>query len=137
MKMRALTCWFALVVAGIACAAPPELEKRPDEKYVSLIQLIANPDAFDGRYVSVSGYLTLSDEYESSLFLDENSYSSGLSANSVAIDLESSKGEIQKRAKERDRKYVVVAGRFKAGPTAFSGGTLQGVYYLAPAPKAE
>ena len=37
------------------------------------------------------------------------------------------------RAKEQDRKYVIIAGRFKAGPTAFTGGQLQEVYRLSSA----
>ncbi len=127
-----ISIMFALVV-GAACAAPPELAKHPGEQSVSLIQLIANPRNFDGKDVEVGGYLELRNEYENSLFLDENAQQHGMSGNSIAIEFEKSPVALQKRAKGLTRTYVIVTGRFKAGPTAFSAGKLQGVYYLAPA----
>lgn len=135
--MRA-SIFFSLVLlaTGAACAAPPEIEKRPDEQSISMIELIANPDKFEGKNVDVGGYLVLSDDYENSLFLDENAHRSGMSANAIAIDLEGSSPAIQKRAKELDQRYVFIAGRFKSGPTAFSGGQLQGVYRFIPVPKS-
>ncbi len=124
---------LVLVAVGVACAAPPEIEKRSDERYVSLIQLIANPSAFDGKNVSVGGYLMLRDEYENTLFLDENAHRSGMWANSIAIDLESSAPKMRQRANEQDKSYVLIAGRFKAGPTAFSGGQLEAIYRISSA----
>lgn len=120
---------------GVACASSPvdDLKKRKDEKYLSLIQLIADPDKYDGDYVSIGGYLTLSREIESSLYLDENSYRHGM-PNSIAIDFEDSPQEVKKRAKELNQGYVIVAGHFKAGATALSLGELRGIYYIAPAP---
>ena len=88
--MRSSMLLLVLVIVGMAYAAPPEIEKQPDEKYVSLIQLIANPEAFDGKNVSVGGYLTLRNEYEHALFFDENAHRSGMWANAVAVDLENS-----------------------------------------------
>lgn len=129
MRLAALLLTLLAGIGG-AFAAPPKIEKRSDEVNVSLIQLIANPAAFDGKNVSIGGYLTLRGEYENSLFLDENAYRSGMWANAIAVDLKSSKPAIKERAKQQDRKYVLVAGRFKAGPTAFSGGQLQEVYRL-------
>ncbi len=139
--MQSLACLllFGLVsaVSGGKLEVPEDqrwlLEKRSDEQSISLIRLIANPEAFDGKYVSVQGYLTLSDDYEHSLFLDENAYRAGLTANTVAVDLDGSSEETKARARERNRQYVNIAGRFKAGPTSFSSGKLENVYYLAPA----
>lgn len=135
--MRSLI-FVALAVFGIgavfsAPSADDELHKRKDEKYVSLIQLIADPDKFNGSNVSVGGYLVLSREYEHSIYLDEDANRSGMTANSIAISFDSSSAAIQKRAKELDRKYVIIAGRFKAGNTIFSVGELEDVYYIAPA----
>lgn len=137
--MRNLSFAALLVFAfGVACAAPPaaDLHKRKDEKYLSIIQLIADPEKYDGNYVSIGGYLVLSREYENSLHLDENSYRSGM-PNSIAIDFKSSTPSIQNRAEELDRHYIIVAGHFKAGVTAFSLGELQEVYYIAPASTAD
>jgi hypothetical protein len=123
---------FAFVVDGMAVSAsegqPHRFEKHVDEQSVSLIQLIANPEAFDGKRVVVGGFLVLRDEYEHSLFVDENAHRASLTANSVAADFDGSSTEIQARARQLDRRYVVVTGRFKAGATAFSGGKLEGIY---------
>ena len=133
--MQKLTLAALLVfVIGVACAASPadDLKKRKDEKYLSLIQLIADPDKYNGEYVSIGGYLALSREIENSLYIDENSYRHGM-PNSIAIDFEESLPEIRQRARELDQGYIIVAGRFKAGATALSLGELKEVYYIAPA----
>jgi hypothetical protein len=123
-----------LLLQGFALAAEPAsppapgLEKRPDELNVSIIQLIANPGAFDGKYVAVGGYLDLSDEYENSLFLDENSSRAGMSANSIAIDLDQSSSDIQTQMHSYDQHYVIIAGKFEHRQSIFSGGRLVAVY---------
>ncbi|HEX7026050.1 MAG TPA: hypothetical protein VF268_02325, partial [Gammaproteobacteria bacterium] len=123
--MRILLSLVMMFSLSAACAANvPEVVKRKDERYVSIIELIANPEKFDGQYVSVGGYLTLSREYEHSLFLDENSYLSGMAANSIAVSFASSAVSIQKKAEELDNRYVSIAGLFKAGTTVFSYGEL-------------
>lgn len=121
------------LIFGAACAAPPEIAKKQDQRSVSIIQLIANPDEFDGKNVDVGGYLEMNDEYEHTLFLDENAMRNGMSANSIAISFDAFSPALKKRAKELNHGYVIVAGRFKAGPTAFSWGELEEVYYVAPA----
>ena len=132
---------FSIILAGVAAifgsgefevpvAQQWLLDKRADEQSISLIRLISTPESFDGKYVSVQGYLVLRDRYEHSLFLDENSYKEGQTANSIAIDLGGSSVEIVAHAKERDRQYVVVTARFSVGGSAFSEGRLEGVYRL-------
>ncbi len=143
--MQTLACLFLLGLANAVSGGKLEvsedqrwlLEKRTNEQSISLIRLIANPEAFDAKYVVVQGYLVLSDDYEHSLFLDENAYRVGLTANTVAVDLADSSEGTKSRAKEKDRKYVIVAGRFKAGPTAFSGGRLEAVYRIFSTVDAE
>jgi hypothetical protein len=134
--MGALKAWstalLILLATSAASAGPPELTKYADEQSISIIQLIANPDRFDGKRVEVGGYLELRDEYEHSLFLDKSSLQSGMSANSVAVDLETSPTVIMTRARQLNRSYVSLAGRFKAGSTAFSAGKLSEIYYIAP-----
>lgn len=137
MQRLNLAMLLAFFIAA-ACVASPadDLKKRKDEKYLSLIQLIADPDKYHGDYVSIGGYLALSREIENSLYLDENSYRHSM-PNSIAINFEGSPPEIKERAKELDRGYVIVAGRFKSGATALSLGELKEVYYIAPAPAVE
>lgn len=130
--------FLSLVLAFFICSAcagnVPEVVKRKNEQYVSIIELIANPEKFDGKYVSVGGYLALSREYENSLFLDDNSYLAGMAANSIAVSFDDSTTLLRKNAEELDKSYVSIAGLFKAGATVFSCGELQEVYRISPVP---
>lgn len=132
MRISKLPLLLGLIL-GAAYAGPPELASEPDQKAVSIIQLIANPTELDRSNILVGGYLELRDEYEHSLFLDENAQRSGMWGNSIAIDFEAFPYELKKRAQELNRTYVVLGGRFKAGPTAFSGGKFERVYSIIPA----
>lgn len=134
IRLVALGLAFTLGGAALSASDSPlhRFEKHPDEESTSLIRLISNPQEFDGRRVVVGGFLVIRDEYEHSLFLDENAHRVGLFANSVAVDIDGSSSDLKSRAMQLDKRYVVVTGRFKAGPTAFSGGTLQEIYGLVP-----
>lgn len=135
-SVRLLVIGLAFAVDGMAVSAAEgqshRFEKHVDEQSISLIQLIANPEAFDGKRVVVGGFLVLRDEYEHSLFVDESAHQAGLTANSVAADFDESSAEIQARVRQLNRRYVVVTGRFKAGATAFSGGKLEEIYGVVP-----
>ena len=122
-----------LLMAGAACATQPEIAKRPDEISASLIQVIAWPEKFNEKYLVVGGYLEISSEIESSLFLDENSQMQGMTSNSIAVDLGGTEPALRARLKQLNGKYVFIAGSFKAGPTAFSDGTIGDIYRVIPA----
>jgi len=125
--------FFAFGVRALGAEVPAHwFEKHGDERNVSLIRLIADPPAFDGQRVVLQGYLVLRDEYENSLFIDENAYRAGLSSNSIAVDLEGGSPMITTRAQELDKRYVRIVGEFQVGPTAFSAGMLKAVYRLGP-----
>ncbi len=128
------SCLFVVLGVSAQSAEVPAhwFDKAPDERSVSLIRLIADPQAFDERNVVVQGFLVLRDEYENSLFIDENAYLAGLSSNSIAVDLEDSSAMIATRAQELDKRYVRIAGKFHVGPTAFSSGLLKAIYRLGP-----
>lgn len=90
-------------------------EARP----VSMIQLIANPDKYDGKLVVVFGYLTLAER--PSLYIHREDATQALMTNALWVD--SSEPMRQEMAKV-SQKYVKIVGRFRAG----SGGR---VYFLA------
>ena len=136
--MSRLIVWSLLVLLGENSVATtifgfPSIERRPDQQSVSLIQLIANPDAFDGKNLSVGGYLVISREYENSLLLDENADRHHMYANSVGVEFDGSSAKVQQKGKELHRHYVIIAGRFKAHDSVFGSGTLHDVYYIFPA----
>lgn len=132
-------CEFVFLLSAISSVArvgaPPSeqswlVEKRADEQSISLIRLIASPLEFDGKYVVVQGYLLIRDEHENSIFVDENSFRNGLSANSIAVDFGGGSPDAKARAMSRSKKYVIIAGRFKSGASTFSGGVIKEVYVV-------
>ena len=91
-----------LVFVSIGVAQPPRSSKESPLD-VSLIQLIARPDDFDGEYVRVLGFYR--HEFEgNALYLHREDYEHGLSKNAFWLD----------GKPEYDKRYVLVQGRFNA-----------------------
>jgi hypothetical protein len=84
-------------------------ESRP--LVVSLIQLIATPERFDGKKVVVVGFLRL--EHEANLlYLNKDDYDNVVLANTMWIDVTEAMG------RDRDKltlKYARIEGTFRAG----------------------
>ena len=80
--------------------------------YLSIIDLIANPELFDGKKVMVHGYVHF--EFEgNAIYLHKDDFVYGISRNSLWLSLSSSK-----RANDFSEchdSYVLVRGTFKAG----------------------
>ena len=81
-------------------------EARP----VSLVQLIANPDKFNGKLVVVFGYLRLSER--PALYLHEDDAANSLMTNALWID---STESMRQHRTELSQRYVKIVGRFRAG----------------------
>ena len=77
----------------------------------SVIQLIANPDQFDGEQVRTYGFATIGFE-RNHLYLSREDAKHGLLTNAVLLDLPTI-AETQRHA-GLDGKYVLVEGRFDA-----------------------
>jgi hypothetical protein len=107
---------FTLVSAPSASEDPLE---------VSLLALIADPAAFEGRLVRVKGFLKL--EFEgTALYLHEDDYLHGLSKNGVWVEVTRDSREC---GVELDSTYVVLVGVFRDSKkghfAANSGGLTQ------------
>lgn len=76
---------------------------------VSLIELIANPLAYDGKEVEVSGYLVVAFESEG-IYLHREDYEYSLGRNGIWVDF--SKSAVQPQCKNKT--YVHIVGRFNA-----------------------
>lgn len=78
---------------------------------VSLIQLIANPQAFDNKRVRITGYLRL--EFEGNVvYLHREDYEYGLTKNGLWVDVPSDMTQQQRRAV--NNQYVICTGTFRA-----------------------
>ena len=89
---------------------------------ISLVALLANPAAFDGKAVRVEGFVTL--EFEgSAIYLDREAYAAGLRRNAVWVD---GPGSSAREARHSPApRYAAVDGVFHADAHghmgAFSG----------------
>lgn len=130
--------WFALaIVALVSAVAAEPLGKDAKQKAVqkqmtvddvsvwpvSMVRLLAKPEAYDGKELSVQGFLVLQFE-ESNLFLSASDATYGMRENSLVITLEGnslgfSMDEIRRRF---HGKYVKIDGTFDAGGVAVAPG---------------
>jgi|SRR5699024_1683048 len=99
-----------LVLLGTAACAekssPAESRSRQDDR-VSIVQLLSNPDDFDGETVRLMGYLQL--EFETyALWLHREDRVHGLLPN--RIDLEAS--ACSDKVDQVNEKYVLLEGTF-------------------------
>jgi hypothetical protein len=79
--------------------------------WVSMIQLIANPEKYNGKKVSVVGYLNVTVDGDS-LYLHEEDYVRGIEPDGLWIVL---RPELR-RDEKLGLHYVFVSGQFVAGP---------------------
>jgi hypothetical protein len=116
---------FALF--GNAAAADKQPRSTPQQPLdVSMIQLIARPDDFDGEYVRVFGFFR--HEFEgTALYLHREDYEQGLSKNGFWVDGDPA----------YSMKYVLVEGRFNAkkhGHMGLWSGEIEQVSRMDPWP---
>jgi len=103
-RLRPLrTAVLLLSVVGIATAASPE--EQPTR--VSLIQLIATPERFEGRLVEVRGFCRYVFE-EHAIYLHREDAELVNAANGIWLDVES------KEYESLNDNYVFVVGAFTA-----------------------
>jgi len=106
MNRRALIA----LSAALAIAVPAKAEEEAPRD-ISLINLIATPERFDGKRVRLVGFLRI--EFEgNALYLHEEDLRQGITDNAVWIDLP--KGTDRKHYAPLSDHYVLVEGRFEA-----------------------
>ena len=88
---------------------------------VSMIQLIANPERFDGKRVKVVGFVHFELESSSAVYLHREDFEHGLLLNRLGADL---RAEIAKGHAAINDHYVLLEGTFRAGEYGFSSGAL-------------
>jgi hypothetical protein len=98
------------VLLGILAVLFPMGFCADDPVQTSLIQLIATPDKFDGKTVSVTGFLHVGRE-SALLFLGQNDHDHDIAANAISFRLDEKIGKDTKELKEN---YVTLVGIFHA-----------------------
>lgn len=107
--MRHYTAVLLFVVSSALTCVSEANQNSP--LVVSIIQLIATPERFDGKIVSVIGYLRLDHEGHL-LYLRREDYENVILENSLWID---SPRELMEQREKLEFKYVKIVGTFRAG----------------------
>lgn len=82
----------------------------PGDTFFSLVQLVANPEKYDGKRVAVIGFLKLQFE-GNELFIHRDDWENGISKNGVWVDVNSA---VSEHAEELNEHYVLIVGTFSA-----------------------
>ena len=107
-------------------SASGQSKTAPEETFqpvieVSIIRLIANPEAYDGKAVRVIGVVSI--EFEgTAVYLTPDDYRKMICKNAIWLELDKAD---QRTYRKVDGKYAIIEGVFKAGYDghfdAFSG----------------
>lgn len=110
--------WGAQLLKEQLRCAPSPVDQQPVCD-VSMIEVIANPDIWDGKRVRLIGFMHL--EFESNgLYLGKSDFEIGLSKNGLWIDTESSRVPLETLSKCAGD-YALVEGVFRSGPSGHFG----------------
>ncbi len=97
-------------------AQPPDPDRVID---VSLIRLIATPEAFDGKRVRAHGFVRVEHE-GTSVYLHREDYKHSLTKNGLWLQASDAAAPASREAAVNDR-YALIEGRFSAKDTGHRG----------------
>jgi len=110
--MRALVLTTCLVCALSALPSRAVAREMPQD--VSIVQLLATPEKFDGKLVRVIGFLCLAFEGDA-VYLHREDFDHSLTQNALWVDVP------EKRDESLSRKYVLLEGTFDASDHGHMG----------------
>ncbi len=82
---------------------------------VSVVQLLANPEKYDGKLISVRAFLTFGHHVDL-VYLGQQDYLHGISENALWVERTD---QMAKEEDNLDQAYVVIVGVFSAKPKRF------------------
>ena len=136
MKVTFSKIAFTMVIGAVLslltvlCSGSSDLVRHGEKmKTVSMVELIANPEKFDGQRVFVQGFVRL--EFEGTgLYFHEEDYRYGLRYNGVALSMTRAERD---QAKPCNLKYCTIIGTYHATPAGYTGlwsGSLSNVKFV-------
>jgi hypothetical protein len=78
---------------------------------LSMVNLIATPERFDGEMVQVRGYIHMEAGYDG-IYMHEDDYKNKITANALWVEFDEEFSESRNRLDHND-KYVIIIGEFK------------------------
>jgi hypothetical protein len=123
MNRLFLVTFLFCSLVPIPGADPGRQQRRaiaPKPTSISLINLIATPERFDGKMVSVVGFLAVESE-DARLYLSQEDYRRNIMGNGIFIEVNK---EVDRDIEQKDLHYVGLVGVFKQKglPLHFPGG---------------
>jgi hypothetical protein len=130
MKLKLII--FLLIVCSLKTFAqndtiqkPREIKARPKSENISIISLIANPEKYYGKRVTVSGYM--SSEFEgTAIYLSRDDFDNRINKNAIFLLIDSDNYRFY------HKEYVTLDGTFTngSGHMGLYSGMLKDVEYL-------
>jgi hypothetical protein len=114
-----------------SATAPAASAPLPSDRPVSILQLIAQPELFQGVRVQVVGFVSIERE-GTAVYLHKEDYLQGLTANAVWLDLERARVNLPQKSG-----YTIVEGRFdrtQHGHMGMFAGGIDQIDRLTPMP---
>lgn len=136
---RSIGLAFAVVLVGVvvplrARAQMPGYMAKGTKPFtaetVSIVQLIANPERYDGQRVQVIGFLRLEFEGDG-IYLNREDYEQGIPQNGVSVQRPN--GITKEQTDAVNMHYVICLGTFAAAPRGHFGlwsGTIKNIERL-------
>jgi len=128
--MRTFFHFFLFLFLSVLHCNAQSSKDFSDRTDVSLINLIATPEKYQGKIVQVVGYLNL--EFEgNAIYIHKEDYENALLKNAVWVDV--SRNEAIKNAKAFNKKYVIMVGVFDMKDNGHMGmfsGTIKNISRL-------
>lgn len=128
---------FALAATALLTLAAAPGDKPPVP--VSMVRLLADPEAWDGREVDITGFVRF-ESGQGAIYFHEADEEFGLTLNALRLDLSGTESNDSKLVRRDDfapgiGRYAFVRGTFDAGqrgPHGDLGGSLRNVRQLRP-----
>jgi len=130
MKRRTFALLLLAAMCGAVFGAP-----EPHVIRVSMVQLLATPERFEGKLVSVEGFLVLDFE-DTTLYLHKEDQQNNLVQNAIWVD---ESPDMFAHRSELNHHYVELAGKFTTARHGHGGlffGTLSDVRWAGRVPGA-
>ena len=98
-----------LAIFLVASMSAQKIDKPIDTNH-SLIEVIANPNSFDEKFITVSGFILFNKNKEGVLFVSEIDYKFNIDKNGLLIQFR--RDFLNKNIIDFDKKYVTISGFF-------------------------
>jgi hypothetical protein len=124
---------LAMILIKASSAAPiSRAQNNPIRNTVSIVQLIATPEKYDGKVVQVMGFLRLEFEGDA-IYLHEDDYKHAILKNGLTVVRNV---KINEMADRLDLHYVVLEGTFdvRSGNMGLNSGTITNITFVGICP---